>query len=165
MGNLANLKAKGQSVGVTTVASAVRVECHAPSTFSVRDLSGSNGARDRVLAQMFDFWQSVGIARKGAEGWEVRDVLTGDGATWLPVSAAGGTGRADVAERSHIVAAANGGAFCPCNVLPESGAVNAARGDANVTDLPMAARAVLAAWPSWWRENVARKASLARLTK
>ncbi len=153
----------GQAIGVTTVASASRVECHAPSSFSVRDLSGANGARDRVNAQMMAFWEAQGIARKGAEGWEVRDVLTGDGSVWLPMSSGGGTGRADVAERSHVRAARNGGAYCPCNVLPESGAVNAARGDANVSDLPIAARAVLAAWPSWWRENVARKASLARL--
>jgi len=157
------MSVKAQAQGVTTVRSAQRVECHAPSGYSVKDYSGSNGARERVLSQMFAFWEAQGIARKGAEGWEVRDVLTGDGATWLPMSAAGATGRADVAERSHIIAARNGGAFCPCNVLPESGAVNAARGESNVTALPPAARAVLAAWPLWWRENVARKASLARL--
>jgi hypothetical protein len=152
----------GQARGFATVYGPSRVECHAPSTYSVRDLSGSNGARDRVLTHMFAFWQASGIARKGAEGWEVRDLLN-NGSVWLPMSVAGGTGRADVAERSHIIAANNGGAFCPCNVLGESGAINAARGDANVSALTMGAEAVMVEWRAYWTENVARKSQLARV--
>ena len=75
----------------------------------------------------------------------------------------GEDGRADRGEFSHVRSADNGGAWCACNLLPESGAVNAARGRANVADLTPGARALLAAWPAWWRANVARKASLARL--
>jgi hypothetical protein len=89
-------------------------------------------------------------------------VLNG-GAEWLPLATRDSAGRADVAEFSHVRSAAHGGAWCGCNLLPETGSVNLARGDANVTTLPPSARAVLAAWPSWWRENAARKASLARL--
>lgn len=168
----------GQAIGITTVCSASRVECHAPSGYSVKDYSGKPAAngiapRDRQRDVILSFWESQGIARwmptHGADGritgsaWHVRDILTGDGSTWLPLAGPGETDRADRAEFSHVRSTRNGGAWCACNLLPESGAVNAARGDANVSDLPMAARAVLAAWPAWWRANVARKASLARL--
>lgn len=163
----------GQAIGVTTVASASRVECHAPSGFTVRDYSGkpaANGVapRDRQRDVILAFWESQGVARwqnGGAGGggrWMVRDMVN-DGSAWMPLADGTMTGRADAAEFSHIRSARNGGAWCACNLLPESGAVNAARGDVNVTELSPAAEAVLAAWPAWWTANVARKASLARL--
>lgn len=154
--------------GVVTVCSSVRPECHAPSGYTVRDFSGANGARDRQRDMILAFWEAQGVARwqnGGAGGggrWLVRDLVNG-GAEWLPLATREAVGRADVAEFSHIRAAANGGAWCACNLLPESGATNAARGDRDIRDLSPSARALLAAWPAWWRENIARKASLARL--
>jgi hypothetical protein len=159
--------------GPVSVCSSSRPECHAPSGFSVRDYSGKPAAngqapRDRQRDMILAFWESQGIARwqcGGAGGggrWLVRDMMN-DGAAWLPLATRDGERTADVAEFSHIVSARSGGAWCACNLLPESAAVNAARGDANVTALSMSARAVLAAWPAWWRKNAARKASLARL--
>lgn len=160
--------------GVTTVNSTHRPECHAPSGYSVRDYSGkpaANGVapRDRQRDTILAFWEAQGIARwqgdianGGGSRWYVRDMVNG-GDAWLPLARQGEDARADRAELSHVRSAANGGAWCACNLLPENGAVNAARGDANVTTLTPAARAVLAAWPAWWRANVARKASLARL--
>lgn len=156
--------------GPASVCSTVRPECHAPSGYSVRDYSGANGARDRQRDMILAFWEAQGWAmwRNGGAGgggrWYVRDAAQG-GAEWLPLAGRDDAGRADVAEFSHVRSAANGGAWCACNLLPECGAVNAARGDADMSDLPMSARALLAAWPEWWRENVARKASLARLAK
>lgn len=163
----------GQAIGVTTVASAHRVECHAPSGYTVRDYSGKPAAngiapRDRQRDVILAFWESQGVARwqNGGNGgggqWLVRDMVNG-GDTWLPLARLGESDRADRAEFSHVRAAQRGGAWCACNLLPEVGALNAARGDANVTALSPGARAVLAAWPAWWRENSARKASLARL--
>lgn len=155
--------------GPASVCSDVRPECHAPSGYSVRDYSGANGARDRQRDMILAFWEAQGVARwrnGGAGGggrWYVRDMAQG-GAEWLPLAGQGDAGRADVAEFSHVRSARNGGAWCACNLIPECGAVNAARGDADVTDLPHAARALLAAWPEWWRANIARKASLARLS-
>lgn len=157
--------------GTATVCSTERPECHAPSGYSVKDYSGKPAAngiapRDRQRAVILAFWEEQGIARynRRAGGvWEVRDMVNG-GDAWLPIAGQADAGRADRAEFSHIRACANGGAWCACNVLPENGATNAARGDRDVTDLTMSARAVLAAWPAWFRANVARKASLARLS-
>ena len=156
--------------GPATVRSAGgRVECHAASGYTVRDFSGANGARDRQRDMILAFWEAQGVARYvtgGAGGggrWMVRDMVNG-GDTWLPLAGREDSGRSDVAEFSHVVSAAHEGAWCACNLLPETGSVNANRGDADMTDLPMGARAVLAAWPAWWRANVARKASLARLS-
>ena len=160
--------------GVVTVCSTDRPECHAPSGYTVRDYSGKATSagispRDRQRDMILAFWHSQGIAEfrtGGASGggrWYVRDMVN-DGGTWLPLASRGEEGRADTAEFSHIRSAANGGAWCACNLLPECGAINAARGVANITTLPMAARAVLAAWPAWWRVNAARKASLARVS-
>lgn len=169
---MSNLTAQAQ--GVTTVKSSHRVECHAPSGYTVRDYSAKPAAngiapRDRMRDIILAFWEAQGVARYvtgGAGGggrWMMRDMVNG-GDAWLPMAGQSDAGRADVAEFSHVKSARNGGAWCACNMLPESGAVNAARGDANVSDLSPSARAVLAAWPMWWRENVARKASLARLS-
>lgn len=154
--------------GPASVCSTIRPECHAPSGYSVKDYSGANGARDRQRDMILAFWEAQGVARwvnggKGGGGrWMVRDMVNG-GAEWLPLAGQGDAGRADVAEFSHVRSANNGGAWCACNLLPENGAVNAARGDMDVTDLTPGARALLAAWPAWWTANVARKASLARL--
>lgn len=154
--------------GAMTVCSSVRPECHAPSGYSVKSFSGANGARARQRDMVLAFWESQGVARwqnGGAGGggrWLVRDVVNG-GAEWLPLAGAGETDRADRAEFSHVRSAANGGAWCGCGLLPESGAVNAARGDADMTDLSPSARALLVAWPTWWAENAARPASLKRL--
>ena len=156
--------------GPATVCSDVRPECHAPSGYSVRDFSGANGARDRQRDMILAFWESRGMARwqnGGAGGggrWYVRDAAQG-AAEWLPLATAGDAGRADVAEFSHVRSAANNGAWCACGLVAESGAVNAARGDRDMTadEVPAAWRATLDAWPAYWRENVARKASLARL--
>jgi hypothetical protein len=153
-----------------------RPECHAPSGFSVKDYSGAPAKgkdysprdvqRDTILA----FWESQGVARwvnGGAGGggrWMVRDMVNGGG-EWLPLASQGEARRAGVGEFSHVVSTRNGGAWCACNLLPESGATNAARGDANITELSPGARAVLAAWPAWWSANKARPASLARLRR
>lgn len=158
--------------GVTTVCSDVRPECHAPSGYSVRDYSGANGARDRQRDMILAFWEAQGMARwvsGGAGGggrWYVRDAAQG-AAEWLPLATTGDAGRADVAEFSHVRSARNGGAWCACGLVAESGAVNAARGDRDMSDddIPAAWRATLAAWPAYWRANAARKASLARLAK
>lgn len=157
--------------GMTTVCSDARPECHAPSGFSVRDFSGANGARARQRDMILAFWEAQGMARwqsGGAGGggrWYVRDNAQG-ASEWSPLAAQGDAGRADVAEFSHVRSAANGGAWCACGLVAESGAVNAARGDRDMSDaeLSPAWRATLAAWPTWWQENVARKASLARLS-
>jgi hypothetical protein len=163
-----------QAQGVTTVKSVSRVECHAPSGFTVRDYSAkpaANGVapRDRQRDTILAFWEAQGVARwvnGGAGGggrWEARDMVNG-GAEWLPLATRDSAGRADTIEFSHLRAAVNGGAWCACNLLPEVGSVNASRpARENVRHLSPGARAVLAAWPTWWRENVARKASLARL--
>lgn len=151
--------------GPATVCSDQRPECHAPSGYTVRDFSGANGARDRQRDMILAYWQAAGVARynRRAGGvWEVRDVVNG-GASWLPLAGKGEESRADRAEFSHVRSAHNGGAWCACNLLPESGATNAARGDANMSDLPMSARALLAGWGAWWKANAARKASLARI--
>lgn len=157
--------------GVTTVYSTGdRVECHAASGFTVRAFSGKpakNGIapRDRQRDMILAFWVAQGVARynKRAGGvWEARDLMH-DGSAWMPLAGQGDAGRSDVIELSHVRSAHNGGAWCACNLIPENGAVNAARGDADMRDLNPAARALLAAWPAWWRENAARPASLARL--
>ena len=173
--------------GPASVCSDVRPECHAPSGYSVRDYSGANGARDRQRDMILAFWEAQGMARRQCVAcgsadvtdagmcrvcrtftarWYVRDAAQG-GADWLPLAGQGDAGRADVAEFSHVRSAANGGAWCACGLVAESGAVNAARGDRDMTDaeVPAAWRATLAAWPAYWRANVARKASLARLAK
>lgn len=158
--------------GATTVCSTIRPECHAPSGYSVRDYSGANGARARQRDTILAFWEAQGMARwqRGGAGgggrWMVRDNAQG-AAEWLPLAGQGDAGRADVAELSHVRSARNGGAWCGCGLVAESGAVNAARGDADMSDADLsdAWRATLAAWPAWWRANVARKASLARLAK
>lgn len=158
--------------GCSTVCSTTRPECHAPSGYSVRDYSGANGSRDRQRDMILAFWEAQGIARwqgdianGGGSRWYVLDVL-GDGVTWLPLARQDETGRADRAELSHVVSAANGGAWCACGILPERGNANHARGDQNMTAHEMTdlAHDVLAAWPAWWEENVARKASLKRLS-
>lgn len=159
--------------GVTSVCSTVRPECHAPSGFTVRDYSAKPAAngiapRDRMRDVILAFWESQGVARwqnGGAGGggrWLVRDMVNG-GDVWLPLAGQSDAGRADVAEFSHVISANNGGAWCACNLLSESGAVNAARGDSNITTLSPSALAVLRGWPAWWRKHEARKASLARL--
>lgn len=164
------------AAGITTVYSAERPECHAPSGYSVRDYSGKPAStgispRDRHRATILAFWESQGVAvwRKGGAGgggaWYVRDMLH-DASVWLPLATQGVEGRADYAELSHVRSCENGGAWCACNVVPENGAMNAARGSRDVPAdaLTPGVRALLAAWPAWWRENVARKASLARLS-
>ena len=162
---------KNLAHGVTTVCSTQRPECHAPSGFKVNDYSGANGARDRMRDMILAFWESQGMAewRNGGAGgggrWYVRDNAQG-GAEWLPLADATTAGRADVAEFSHVRSARNGGAWCACGLVAESGAVNLARGDRDMSaaDLSPAWRACLAAWPAYYRANVARKASLARLS-
>ena len=153
--------------GPVSVLSRAGVECHANSGYRSNDFSGDNGARDRQRDMILAFWESQGVAqwRNGGAGgggrWYVRDMVNG-GAEWMPLSS-GPSERDGFGEFSHVVSARNGGAWCACNLLPESGVVNAAREDANVTDLTPSARALLAAWPAYYRANVARKASLARL--
>lgn len=165
-----NITSKRGAQGITTVNSHARPECHAPSGYSVKDYSGANGSRDRQRQMILDFWESQGMAKwvnggKGGGGrWFVRDNAQG-AAEWLPL-ATQDSGRADTAEFSHVISAANSGAWCACNLVGEAGAFNLARGDANITwdGLSHAWAATLAAWPAYWEANVARKASLARLS-
>lgn len=165
---------KGQTTrashGPATVCSADRTECHGAAYFTHTDYSGSNGAREVQRDTILAFWESQGVARwtgdiahGGGSRWYVRDMVNG-GDAWLPLARQGEDARADRAVFSHVMSAAHGGAWCACNLMPETGAVNHARGDRDMTDLPMGARALLAAWPTWWAENKARKASLARLS-
>lgn len=161
--------------GISTVSSSVRPECHAPSGYSVRDYSAKaapNGVspRDRQRDIILAFWESRGVARWRAGGaggggrWEARDLINPTLAgRWLPLATRADVGRSDRIEMSHVVPSRACGAWCACNVVPEVGAVNAARGDAMVSDMTPDARALLDAWPAWWRAHVARKASLERL--
>lgn len=164
------------SHGATTVCSDTRPECHAPANYRSSDYSGSNGARDVQRDMILAFWESQGMARwqgdiqnGGGSRWYVRDNAQG-AANWLPLARRddeGKAGRSDRAEFSHVVSAVNGGAWCACNLVAEAGAVNANRGDEDMSAdaLSPAWEATLAAWPMWWKENRARKASLARLAK
>lgn len=171
--------------GTHTVNSHKRPECHAPSGYSLKSYSGSNGARDRATAQILDYWEYAGVLRRSCPrndscpeykregrcnvgGLHVRDVVNPTFAgMWLPMAGEASVGRKDRAEVSHVISAANGGAYCGCGTLPENGAINANRADADMSieDLPMSAVALLAGWGTWWRKNRARKASLARLAK
>jgi hypothetical protein len=166
---------KRQARGVTCVHSATRPECHAPSGYSVKDYSGKPAAngiapRDRMRDTILAFWEAQGVARYqtgGAGGggrWMVRDILH-DASVWMPLAGQGEESRATHAELSHVRACERGGAWCAGNLLPENGADNAARGSRDIpaSDLTAGARALLAAWPAYWRENYARPASLARL--
>lgn len=159
------------SHGPATVCSTERPECHAPRFFKSSDYPGAaGGARDKQRETILAFWESRGMAvwRNGGAGgggrWFVRDNSQG-AAEFLPLASRGDAGRSDVAEFSHVVSAANGGAWCACNLVGESGAVNAARSDADLTtgELSTAWAQTLAAWPAYWEANHARKASLARL--
>lgn len=153
-----------------TVVSRYGVECHAPSGYATTDYSGSNGSRARQRDMILAYWEAQGVARwqsGGAGGggqWMVRDNYQ-DGAEWLPLASFGEAGRADRAELSHVISAANGGAWCACGIVAEVGAVNMSRGDQNMSDseLSPAWRGVLRGWHAYWVENIARKASLARL--
>lgn len=155
--------------GATTVCSAMRgPECHGGSYYSSKDVAGA--ARGKLRDVILAFWESRGMAeyRTGGAGgggrWYVRDNALG-AAAWLPLAGQYDVGRVDVAEFSHVRAANNGGAWCACNLVGESGMVNANRADRDmsVSDIAPAWRATLEAWPAYWRANVARKASLARL--
>ena len=154
--------------GFSTVCSAERPECHAPSGYRSSDFSAANGARGRQRDMILAFWESQGVAqwRNGGAGgggrWYVRDMVN-DGAEWLPLARRGDERNAQVAEFSHVRSAQNGGAWCACNLLPEAASTNVARGDADISPLSMSARALLAAWRGYWTSNVARKASLARI--
>lgn len=169
--------------GVTTINSTTRPECHAPSGHSVKDYSGANGARARQTGMVLDYWQAMGVLRTSCPrnsscpvfadsgacdvgGMHVRDVVNPYLAgMWFPLAGQDSTGRATRAELSHVIASANGGAYCACGLLPESGARNASRGDRDmiVESLPASALSLLNGWPAYWTANVARKASLARL--
>jgi hypothetical protein len=177
----------GQTVaaahGVVTVCSADRTECHAASGFDVKCFSGSNGARDRQTAMVLDYWQACGILRTSCPrnascpsfaangrcdlgGMHVRDLVNADLAgNWYPLAARDAAGRADRAELSHVRSAQRGGCYCACNLLPENGARNAARGDLDMTrgDMTAEGARVLGGWPAYWRATVARKASHARI--
>lgn len=164
---------KSPAMGVTTVASATRPECHAPSGYAINDYSAKPAAngiapRERMMDMVLDFWQSQGVARynRRAGGvWEVRDVINPSAAgEWFPLAGQCEDRRGDRAVFSHMRACAKGGAWCACNVVPEVGAFNHSRGNQNAPLTP-AARALLAAWPTFWEHNYARPASLRRLGK
>lgn len=164
--------------GVTTVVSTTRPECHAPSGYTVRDFSAKPAStgispRDRQRDMILAFWESQGVARwaptKDEHGkfngarWEVRDVLNSEASgMWFPLATQGEDMRADMCVFSHMRSAANCGAWCACNIVPEVGAFNHARGEMDAPLTP-SARALLAAWPAWWAKHYARPASLARL--
>lgn len=159
--------------GVTTVRSAHRPECHAPSGYRVNDYSAKPAAngiapRERMYDMVLDFWQTMGVARynRRAGGvWEVRDVINPQASgEWFPLAGQGEDTRSDRAVFSHMVPSSQYGAFCACNIVPEVGAFNHARGDRKAPLTP-AARALLAAWPTFWQDNYARPASLKRLGK
>lgn len=171
--NMAHAAQHNMAHGAHSVCSADRPECHAPSGFSVKDYSGkpaSNGItpRDRQRATILAFWESRGIAewrKGGANGggaWWAIDVVSGE---WMPLAQQGEDARANRIEFSHIRSNANGGAWCACNVVPENGATNLARGDKDLPldELPGWMLDTLSKWHGHFIANVARKASLARL--
>lgn len=161
------------AMGFATVASSRGPECHAATYYTAKSVQGK---RRRVLREaILTFWQAqcvavphcpgedaCGSADCDADTWHARDVVTDTG-LFYAVAASGEQHRADRIEMSHVVSAYNSGAWCACNVVPERGAGNAARGDDDMRNPSMSARAILAAWPAYWRANLARKASLARL--
>lgn len=181
------------AIGIAAVASDKRVECHAPSGYTQRDYSGkaqenkrtgtiTPAARARKEEEFLMFWQDMGVARwvsgggrymeRGDRGfkaggghWEFRVSFTGEDATdWVrKADLMSNEGRADRAEFSHIYASENGGAWCPCNCIAERGSVNAARGEANMTGVPLEWQEVLAQWPAWWARYRATGAALKRL--
>lgn len=162
---------RAQSIGHTCVTSAERPECHGPSYFRHSDYSAkpaANGVtpRERQRSMILAFWESQGVARynRRAGGvWEVRDVVNSQCAgEWYPLASQGEDVRSDMAVFSHVVSAANGGAWCGGNVVPEVGAFNHARGEVDMVLSPTAL-SVLAAWPAWWARHYARPASLTRL--
>lgn len=148
-----------------------RPECHAASTYRVSDLSGANGwegPRGKKMHTILTYWQSIGIARynKRAGGvWEGRDVL--HGGEWLPFAGQGEEARADRVVFSHVFSSDNGGAWCACNVVPENGAANTARGSLNMssdgTSLTPDALVALTGWGAWWAKHAARPTSLKRM--
>lgn len=160
------------AVGVTTVLSKnTRPECHAPSKCRINDYSEAvqaDGDTDRAkqYRRILAFWEAQGVARYNRRMggvWEVRDVLNSEAAgEWFPLAAQGEDMRSDRAVFSHMRPADAHGAWCGCNIVPEVGAFNHARGAVKAPLTP-AARALLMAWPDWWTKNAARKASLARL--
>jgi hypothetical protein len=161
------------ATGVTTVQSATRPECHAPSGYAINDYSAKPAAngiapRERMYNMILAFWESQGVARynRRAGGvWEVRDVLNSVASgEWFPLAAQGEDTRADRAVFSHMRPSSKGGAACACGMVPEVGAFNHSRGDQNAPLTP-AARALLMAWPAYWEKHCARPASLARLGK
>lgn len=171
-------------MGVTTVLSSKGPECHANTAYAHGDLSGKPAAngiapRERYESFILRFWVARGVARTScprdnscpeyaankrcALGVHVRDVINTEAAGyWFPMASQTEGDRADRAVYSHMRSVANGGAFCGCGVVPEVGAFNEARGARNAPLTP-AARAVLMAWPDWWRANEMRAASAKRL--
>lgn len=165
--------------GVVTVSSAKGPECHGASYYCAKCVKGSY--RVGVNATILDFWVSQGVARTScprnntcpefaatgrcANGYHARDMVNADQAgRWFPFASRDTTGRADRVEFSHIKSS-ECGAYCACNLLPEVGAFNKARGAKNIParDLSSNARALLAAWPAYWLANVARPASRKRV--
>lgn len=185
-----SVKAAGKAVGpahVTVVsgdAQTARVECHGASYSDAANMKAS--VVREANARMFAFWQDMGVAMQGCPGdgycasqdgdctdrMHVRDMSKAGSGMYLPmitadeVRQAGAAGRADRGERSHVIASCNRGAYCPCNVIVEPSAINAARGGADMagTDLSPLARQILASWSAWWLRNSARKASIGRLS-
>lgn len=158
--------------GITSVMSDERPECHAPSGYRVNDYSAKaakNGVspRDRVTGQIIAAWAAAGIARffpGGANGggeWRALDAVNG-GTEFLPFAGQGEDMRGDRIVFSHVIPSSHGGAYCACNILPEAGSANHARGDV-MPDVHVSGQQSLEMWPTVWASDYARPASLARL--
>lgn len=160
------------ALGVATVASAKRPECHAPSGVRVNDYSSKVNAhgyspRDVQRDKILGFWEFLGWAKwqnGGAGGggkWVARDVLSGSD-EWLPLSGQGEDTRHDVIVFSHLIPAEMNGSWCADNLIPEIGARNHLRG-AEVVTMSDEVRDGIAQWPVYWLDNHARGASVKRL--
>lgn len=145
-----------------------RPECHAPSTVRVNDLSdkadkSGTSPRAKARARILAFWESQGWAMVDEAGqWVARDVVNG-GTKWLPLSEQGEDTRHDVIVFSHVIPAEWSGAWCACNVVPETGNTNHLRGAARPT-LTLAGESGIRQWGRFWATRYARSASLARLS-
>jgi hypothetical protein len=85
---------------------------------------------------------------------EYQDVVTG---AWLPM--ADGSQRSDdmaVTERGHVVADEAGGAFCPCNLVPENRGSNKGHGRRAMDSRTWRVSDPRVAWFGVWFENYAR---------
>jgi hypothetical protein len=138
--------------------------------FTVRDAAGNalchssgqskaaaNSARKRATREAFALMcEAAGSMREG----EYLDVITG---AFLPMSDAQ-TGAQDwgVVERGHVIADAMGGAFCPCNLVPENRGSNKGHGNTSMDPRTWRGADPRSAWREVWLTHYATKAKASK---